>query len=87
MAKSNSAVQQRGGFGKFFRGVKAELKKVVWPTKKELINYTISSILSDYFHLLWLLLCLMDSSPNFLIRCCTLLDKGAITWKQIRSGM
>ena len=29
MAKSNSAVQQRGGFGKFFRGVKAELKKVV----------------------------------------------------------
>ena len=44
MAKSNSAVQQRGGFGKFFRGVKAELKKVVWPTKKEL------SILSDYFH-------------------------------------
>ena len=39
MAKSNSAVQQRGGFGKFFRGVKAELKKVVWPTKKELINY------------------------------------------------
>lgn len=26
MAKSNSAVQQRGGFGKFFRGVKAELK-------------------------------------------------------------
>ena len=41
MAKSNSAVQQRGGFGKFFRGVKAELKKVVWPTRKELINYTI----------------------------------------------
>ena len=39
MAKSNSAVQQRGGFGKFFRCVKAELKKVVWPTKKELINY------------------------------------------------
>ena len=31
MAKSNSAVQQRGGSGKFFRGVKAELKKVVWP--------------------------------------------------------
>ena len=82
MAKSNSAVQQRGGFGKFFRGVKAELKKVVWPTKKELINYTIVVFLS-----LWLLLCLMDSSPNFLIRCCTLLDKGAITWKQIRSGM
>ena len=24
----------------YFRGVKAELKKVIWPTKKELINYT-----------------------------------------------
>lgn len=24
----------------YFRGVKAEMKKVIWPTKKELINYT-----------------------------------------------
>ena len=49
MAKSNSAVQQRCGFGKFFRGVKAELKKVVWPTKKELINYTIVVFLVTIF--------------------------------------
>ena len=49
MAKSNSAVQQRGGFGKFFRGVKAELKTVVWPTKKELINYTIVVFLVTIF--------------------------------------
>ena len=49
MAKSNSAVQQRGGFGKFFCGVKAELKKVVWPTKKELINYTIVVFLVTIF--------------------------------------
>ena len=49
MAKSNSAVQQRGGFGKFFHGVKAELKKVVWPTKKELINYTIVVFLVTIF--------------------------------------
>ena len=49
MAKSNSAVQQRDGFGKFFRGVKAELKKVVWPTKKELINYTIVVFLVTIF--------------------------------------
>ncbi len=26
--------------GKFFRGVKSELKKVNWPTRKDLINYT-----------------------------------------------
>ena len=49
MAKSNSAVQQRGGFGKSFRGVKAELKKVVWPTRKELINYTIVVFLVTIF--------------------------------------
>ena len=49
MAKSNSAVQQRGGFGKFFRGVKAELKKVVWPTRKELINYTLVVFLVTIF--------------------------------------
>ena len=49
MAKSNSAVQQRGGFGKFFRSVKAELKKVVWPTRKELINYTIVVFLVTIF--------------------------------------
>ena len=42
-------MQQRGGFGKFFRGVKAELKKVVWPTKKELINYTIVVFLVTIF--------------------------------------
>ena len=49
MAGSNSAVQQRGGLGKFFRGVKAELKKVVWPTKKELINYTIVVFVATLF--------------------------------------
>ena len=42
-------MQQRGGFGKFFSGVKAELKKVVWPTKKELINYTIVVFLVTIF--------------------------------------
>ena len=24
----------------YFKGVKAEMKKVIWPTKKELVNYT-----------------------------------------------
>lgn len=24
----------------YFRGVKAEMKKVIWPNKKELLNYT-----------------------------------------------
>lgn len=43
MAGPNQQVQQRrGGAGKFFREVRSELKKVVWPTKKELGNYTIA---------------------------------------------
>ncbi len=29
----------------FFKGVKAELKKVVWPTKKQLINNTVLVVL------------------------------------------
>lgn len=27
-------------FGKFLRGVKSELKKVNWPTRKDLVSYT-----------------------------------------------
>ena len=33
----------------FFKDVKAELKKVVWPTKKELINYTVVVFLVTIF--------------------------------------
>ena len=32
--------------GKFLHGVKVELKKVIWPTKKELINYTVMVIVA-----------------------------------------
>ena len=43
MAGTNSKAQaQQNGNGKFVRGVRSELKKVVWPTKKELVNYTIA---------------------------------------------
>lgn len=41
MAGSNSTVQRRGGISESLRKTKAELKKVVWPTRKELTNYTI----------------------------------------------
>jgi len=30
--------------GKFFKDVSGELKKVTWPTKKELVNYTLTVI-------------------------------------------
>ena len=41
MAAHDAVVQSpTSRFKKFFREVKAELKKVTWPTKKELISYT-----------------------------------------------
>jgi len=42
--KTTTPTQQKekqGGLREYFRGVKTEVKKVVWPTRKELISYTI----------------------------------------------
>ncbi len=41
MADKNVAAKKPS----FWKGVRTELKKVVWPTKKELKNYTIVVIL------------------------------------------
>ncbi len=30
----------KGKISTYFKGVKAEMRKVMWPNKKELINYT-----------------------------------------------
>ncbi|MBC8591601.1 preprotein translocase subunit SecE [Wansuia hejianensis] len=48
---------KKGKMSTYFRGVKAEMRKVVWPSKKELINYTgvvilISAIVSIVVYLL-----------------------------------
>lgn len=32
--------KKKGGVGKFFRSVTAELKKVAWPNRKEVSTYT-----------------------------------------------
>ena len=32
--------KNRGKFGDYYKGVKTEMKKVVWPTKKEVASYT-----------------------------------------------
>lgn len=39
MAKKNNEVKQKNSY---FKGMKQELKKVVWPTPRELINNTIA---------------------------------------------
>ncbi|SHD75403.1 preprotein translocase subunit SecE [Schnuerera ultunensis] len=30
----------KGKISAYFKGVKAEMRKVIWPSRKELINYT-----------------------------------------------
>ena len=44
MAPSKAATQKQKKqkmTGQFFRDVKVEMKKVIWPTKKEMITYTV----------------------------------------------
>ena len=38
MAKEQA--NKKFSFKEYFKGVKLEMKKVVWPTKKEMISYT-----------------------------------------------
>ena len=37
---ANNPNAKKFNFGEYFKGVKTEMKKVVWPTKKELISFT-----------------------------------------------
>lgn len=36
----NTNVKKRPGIKEYFKGVRTEMKKVIWPTRKELISYT-----------------------------------------------
>lgn len=40
MAAGAETVKSKDKIATYFRGVKSEIKKVLWPNKKELINYT-----------------------------------------------
>ncbi|MGI6752099.1 MAG: preprotein translocase subunit SecE [Anaerovoracaceae bacterium] len=37
---ANPNKKSRLSLGSYFKGVKTEMKKVVWPTKREMISYT-----------------------------------------------
>ena len=55
--KKKPAVQQekkKGRFKEYFKGVRLETKKVVWPTRKELISYTIVVFIACAFFGLFL---------------------------------
>jgi preprotein translocase subunit SecE len=34
--------------GKFFKDIRGELKKVIWPTRKQLVNNTISVLITCF---------------------------------------
>ncbi len=33
--------EKKSNFKEYFRGVRTEMKKVVWPTRKEVVSYTV----------------------------------------------
>jgi preprotein translocase subunit SecE len=41
MSNRDEKIKTSAKISTYFKGVKAELRKVNWPTKKELTNYTI----------------------------------------------
>ena len=41
--------ERTGGLREYFKGVRIETKKVVWPTRKELVSYTIVVLIACAF--------------------------------------
>ena len=58
MANTNTAApKKKSGAAEYFQGVKTELKKVVWPTKKEVQKYTlvVFAVCAFFALLFWIL--------------------------------
>lgn len=82
--------EKKGGLGKYFRGVKSEFKKVVWPTKDTVIKYSIIVIVAVI--LSSLLLLAYDKIIMFLfgfiywLECFSWIHKNLIAMK-LQNGM
>jgi len=37
---AKDTTKKKAGLGEYFKGVKLEMKKVVWPSKKDVVSYT-----------------------------------------------
>ena len=57
MAEVAAKTQKKGRLKEYFHGVKTELKKVVWPTKKETYKYTlvVIAVCAAFALLFWVL--------------------------------
>ncbi len=53
MNSSSKAVNKKSN-GNYFKGVVKELKKVIWPTRSELINYVIVVLVFCFFATLFI---------------------------------
>ncbi len=47
--KEPAAPRERASFGQFLREVRAELRKVAWPTRDETVNYSIVVLVTIVF--------------------------------------
>ncbi len=45
-SRTEKAQQANSAWSRFFKETKMEMKKVIWPTKHQLLNYTITTIIS-----------------------------------------
>lgn len=66
-AKKGSSIKR---FGKFLKAVRSELKKVIWPNRKELVNNTIIVIISVALVVfaLWVLDSVFGRVINLIVR-------------------
>lgn len=62
-AKKNPG-KQKGKVSKFFREYKSELKKVTWPTKKQVFDNTVITLI--FIAILGLFIWLLDTGFTFL---------------------
>lgn len=44
--RTEKAQQANSAWSRFFKETKMEMKKVIWPTKNQMVNYTIATIVS-----------------------------------------
>ena len=44
--RTEKALEASSAWSRFFKETKMEMKKVIWPTKNQMLNYTIATIVS-----------------------------------------
>lgn len=49
--------EKKPGFKEYLRGVRTEMKKVVWPTRKEVVSYTavVIAVCAGFALVFWLI--------------------------------